>query len=464
MTREGRQFPKPAPPVLAFALLFGALGAARGDPTGIVGATVIDGTDGAPLADGVVVMDGERIIAVGPRGRVAIPPAARIIDGTGKWLTPGLIDAHIHFFQSGGLYTRPDVIDLRDLRPYAEEIARIRDHIPDTFARYLASGVTSVVDVGGPFWTFEVREAARRSPAAPRVAVAGPLIATYAPRELRSADPPLIEVQSPEEARTAARRVLARQPDLLKIWFIRRPGANLSDQTALVRPAIEESHAAGVRVAVHATELETARAAVLAGADILAHSVDDRRVDDAFVELLQQHRIPYVTTLGVTRGYRDVLGRRVQLSDIERRVGDPEVIASFDDLAHLPFWKKPWGISWPGVQVMNWNLKRLVGRGILIAAGTDAGNIGTLHGPALHRELDRMAEAGLTPGQVLHAATRGGAEVIGRSGDLGTIEPGKWADMLVLDADPLLDVRNLRRIHRVVKAGRVFDPVELIPK
>lgn len=446
------------------ALLMHAAALAAGPPalTAWVGATLIDGTDAPARPDAVVLVAGERIAAVGRLGQLAIPENARVVEVSGKWLMPGLIDAHVHFFQSGGLYTRPDVIDLRDLRPYAEEVAWIKARLPATLARYLASGVTAVVDMGGPFWNFELRELARRTQRAPRVAVAGPLISTYLPPELESDDPPIIRVDSPAAARVLARRELDRRPELVKFWFIHMPGDDLAAQAALLRAVAAESHAAGVRVAVHATELAVARAALAAGADVLVHSVDDRRVDDGFVRRLRARQVPYIPTLMVQEGYREVLGRRVRLSEIERRLGDPAVIATFADLERLPGRAPFWAGRSPSREVMFWNLRRLQAAGVPIAAGTDAGNIGTLHGPALHRELELMAEAGLPPAAILRAATQGGARVMGRSDALGTIEAGKLADMLLLDADPLADIRNTRRIHRVIKGGVAFDPQQIV--
>jgi imidazolonepropionase-like amidohydrolase len=255
---------------------------------------------------------------------------------------------------------------------------------------------------------------------------------------------------------------LARQPDLIKVWFIHRPSDDIAAQARLVQAVSAEAHAAGVRVIVHATELEVARAAAHAGADVLAHSVDDARIDDEFVRLLKERNVTYITTLMVQEGYRQVLGQDVRLTDIERRLGDPAVIATFDDLARLhpgAGWRMP--AAGPRERIMEWNLRRLHEAGVTIAAGTDAGNIGTLHGPALHREMEMMAQAGLSPEAVLIAATRGAAQAMGRSADLGTIETGKRADLLLLDADPLADITHTRQIHRVIKDGEVLDPARL---
>ena len=450
-------------PLLACALLGG--GDTRADApatsTAFTGATIVNSSGAPPIADGVVVVTGERIAAVGPRDKVAIPAGATLVDLKGKWIIPGLIDAHVHFFQSGGLYTRPDAIDLRDLRPYAEEIAFIKKRLP--FARYLACGVTAVADVGGPMWNFEVRELANKAVHAPRVAVAGPLVSTWQPPKLKVDDPPIIEVHSGDEARALVKRLVEREPDLVKIWFIHRRGDDLKAQGELVRAAVEESHAAAVRVAVHATQLEVARTAVEAGAEVLVHSVDDKAVDDDFLRLLKAKDVVYTTTIVVYEGYAEVFGQCVELNDVETRCGDPLVIATFADVAKLdPKRAPPKRPHPPTNPVVLANLKRVQAAGICVAAGTDAGNIGTLHGPSLHREFELMRDAGLTPAEILRAATFGGARVMGREKELGTLEPGKLADLVILDADPLADVVNLRKIHRVVKGGVVLDPEALL--
>jgi imidazolonepropionase-like amidohydrolase len=144
--------------------------------TAIVGGTVIhperDGAD-AVAPNTTIVVRGTRIAAVGPAASTPVPAGAEVIDARGKWVIPGLVDSHVHFFQSGNLYTRPDAADFNAVVPYKQEVARNAARLPETFKVWLRSGVTSVADVGGPFWNFDVRDAAAKSPAAPRVAVAG---------------------------------------------------------------------------------------------------------------------------------------------------------------------------------------------------------------------------------------------------------------------------------------------------
>lgn len=436
-------------------------------PIAFVNATVIDGTGRPPIEDAIVIIEARRIAAVGPSREIVVPTDARVIDTTGRWIIPGLIDAHVHFFQSGGLYTRPDIIDLRRIRPYEEEISELRARLPQTLVRYLASGVTTVLDVGGPLWTLEARDLARRQEAAPWVAATGPLLATYAPEELMCLDdPPMIPIATAQQARAATSRLLAHKPDLIKIWFV-FPAADISNEIAWVRAAIQKAHAEGVRVVVHATQRRVARAVVESGADVLAHSVDDEKLDAALLDMMAARGVVYVTTLVVQEGYREVFGGYVQLTGIERDLGDPRAIDSFDDLDDVPEILRPgWVRARPRPAravdpVPAANLRHVAARGIAIAAGSDAGNIGTLHGPALHRELQLMVQAGLTPMQTLVAATQGGAAALGRPDEIGTLEAGKLADLVVLNADPLIDIANTQRIHLVVRDGEMFDAAAL---
>lgn len=439
----------------------------------IVGGTLTNPHGAASIENAVIIVEAAKIVKVAKRNEIEIPAGAETINAEGKWIIPGLIDSHVHFFQSGGLYTRPDVIDLRKHVPYAEqELAQIRDRLPDTFARYLRCGITSVVDVGGPFWNFQVRELAQQSDLAPRVAVAGPLISTYQPEALTTTDPPIIKVTSIEEVRALVQRQVEKRADLIKIWYIVRQGQTPEDNLHLVKATIEESHRSGVRVAVHATQLETAKAAVIAGADVLVHSVTDKEVDEEFIELLKEKHVIYIPTLVVFEGYSEVFSQQIKLTVPEHNIANPFVVSSLFDLRHLPQEEipervlnnlnNPEPVS-PNPTLLN-NLKRLQDAGVTIATGTDAGNIGTLHGPAIFREFELMTEAGLSPKEILTASTINGAKVMGQQEELGSIEEGKLADMVILNSDPMLDIQNTSDIHLVFKNGSMYTPKQIVSK
>ncbi|MFH1462847.1 MAG: amidohydrolase family protein [Pseudomonadota bacterium] len=455
---------------LALALLCPTPALAAEDLRARTGATVWDGTGADPIPDAVVLIEGDHIRAVGPRATVRIPKKATVEDLSGAFIVPGLIDAHVHFFQTASLYTRPDIFDGTALRPYAEDQQHARASLEGTFARYLASGVTAVVDVGGPFWNFEVRDLARQGGAAPHVAVAGPLISTVSRPQLDLGDPPIIQAHDAEEARALARAQLARHPDLLKVWYIVDPEQGLEPGRPILEAVVAEGHAAGVRVMVHATELETARAAVTAGVDLLAHSIDDQPVDEAFLALLRERDVPLIGTLVVYEGYAEVLGQAVDLTPLEARLGDPWVRRTWSELAVADLSDEALAKNAARVErlkargpVMAANLAAIQAAGLPVAAGTDAGNIGTLHGPSLHRELALMHAAGLSNRDVLLAATRDAARIFAAEPDIGTLAPGMQADLLVLDADPLQDLANLQRLRRVVLGGRDLEPAVLLP-
>ena len=168
------------------------------DRLAIVGATVIDGTGAPPRPDAVVVVEDRRIVSVGGRGSVVLPDDADVIDATGKWLIPGLIDAHVHLSRSASLYSAPDDLDLRAYRDWeSDEVPRTRAALSATFARYIASGVTSVIDRGGPFGWLDVRELAEAQSVAPRIALSGPLLTSYRPSSADRPDPTGFQIETP---------------------------------------------------------------------------------------------------------------------------------------------------------------------------------------------------------------------------------------------------------------------------
>jgi imidazolonepropionase-like amidohydrolase len=453
--------------VVTFSLFSAALHAEK---ISLVGATVINPADGKVLPNATVVINGDKIerVAMGKQDAAAF---GKQIDCAGKFILPGYVDTHIHFFQSADLFTRPDGADFNSLRPYKDEVAWIKSHLDDVFARYIRCGITSVVDVGGPMWNFEVRKKANATAKAPRIAVAGPLISSVSREKLDLGDPPIVKIDSPDHAREFVRKLAEQKPDLVKIWYIVDKDHPVDAFRPIVRATVEESHAHKIRVAVHATELETAHAAVQEGADVLVHSVIDKPVDDGFVNLLKDRHIILCPTLVVFERYGRTFSHQLNLTSEEQKWGNPEVIASLD-VTKIPQDKLPERVKTAladpkaaldkinkTYEVALPNLKKLEDAGVTIAAGTDAGNIGTIHGPALFREFQLMKEAGLTPMQILQCATANAAKLFGgdTGAHIGKIENGYFADLVILKSNPLNDIENASDIDTVIKNGVVYQ-------
>jgi imidazolonepropionase-like amidohydrolase len=450
--------------------------AAHAERYSLIGGTIISPADGKVMPNATIVINGDTIERVA-MGRQDAETLGKQIACVGKFILPGYIDTHVHFFQSADLFTRPDVVDLNNIRPYKDEVAWIKSHLDDTFARYLRCGITSVVDVGGPMWNFEVRKKANATDKAPHVAVAGPLISSVSREKLDLGDPPIVRIDTPDQARAFVRKLAEQKPDLVKIWYIVDKDHRVDSFRPIARATIEESHAHKIRVAVHATELETARAAVEEGADILVHSVVDQPIDDAFVKLLKERHIILCPTLVVFERYGRTFSHQLNLTPEEKAWGNPEVIASLD-VTNIPAEKLPdrikdslakpeealdrikkvYDVALP-------NLKKLEDAGIQIAAGTDAGNIGTIHGPALFREFQLMKEAGLRNMQILQAATANAAQLFGgeTGARIGKIEPNALADLVILTANPLDDISNTSKIESVIKNGVSYEATSLLP-
>ena len=497
--------------IVSIASLAEAAGAKK---IALVNGTVIDPGTSKVVPNALVIIEGDHISAVGDQATATSTKDARVIDCKGKFILPGYIDTHVHFFQSGDIYTRPDAVDLTSVRSYKDEHAWIERNLRDTFARYLRCGITSVVDIGGPMWNFQLRKLAKSVDKAPRLAVAGPLISSVARPQLElNGDPPIVKIDTPEQGRQMVQKLAKENPDYIKIWYIvppaqpaeritpkpgeggspspsSAPGQSDVERAAIFRPVVhavvEESHRLKLRVAVHATELEAARASVEEGADLLVHSVTDKPVDDAFAKLLKDRGTILTPTLVVFERYGRTFANKLELTPEEKAWGNPEVIASLD-VTKLPPDKVPDRIKTAVANpqpvldriqqtydIALKNLKTLEDAGITIATGTDAGNIGTIHGPAIFREFQLMKQAGLTPMQILQCTTANAAKVFDttggtsfRSSDLspkiGSLKPGNFADLVILKSNPLDDIKHASDIDSVMKNG-VLYPADSILK
>ena len=389
------------------------------------------------------------------------------------WITPGLIDAHVHFSQTGWADGRPDAIDVRAQHPYEQVEADLKAN-PDRFGRsYVCSGVTSVFDVGGYPWTLQLHDKFENDTRVPHVVAAGPLLSTLDHWLNLAAERQFIVLKDEASARGGVRYLASQGSKAVKVWYIVRPPALSVEASApAVTAAGDEARKLKLPLIVHATGLAEAKASLRAGANVLVHSVEDLPVDQEFLDLAKRNGTIVIPTLTVLDGYvrmfRGAVDRKAPLVDDPNGCVDRQTLAKIAETATLDASLVPADRMAARLQraerftrVTRGNLKTLVNAGIPIATGTDAGNPLTLHGLAVYAEMEAMQASGMTPMQVIVASTATASRAMGLEKQVGTIEKGKDADLVIVGADPSVDVANFRKIRYVVRSGVVRDMTDL---
>lgn len=420
----------------------------------------------------VKISDG-KITRIDRFKKLSIDSGDTLIDGTGKYLIPGLMDTHIHFFQSGGIYTRPDALDLTHVFSYEEEIQFAKDHATDYLRRYLRNGITTVMDVGGPLWNYEVRDSLAENTRSPNVLVTGPLFSMVSRPQLDRGDPPIIQVTTKEEVLALFNQQLPYRPDFMKVWYVVTPDLPAEQSYPLVAYLGELCRESNLKLAVHATQLETARLAVKAGANILVHSIDDALIPTDFIKELKQKQVTYIPTLIVGDGYFKTFTGTLDHHPQDLRWANPAAYNSLLDPNRLD--KSAWpdrlkvlyGLERPARldqqdSIMRINLKNVFDGGVNVATGTDAGNIGTMHVSSYLQELEAMSKADLSNWDLLVSSTINAAKGFDLDDRLGSIQVGKEADLVLLGANPLQGLQQLNAIELVMKGGELLNPEEIL--
>lgn len=413
------------------------------------GARVITGEDGPPIERGAFLVENGRFVRVGRAGEVPAPAGAARVDLAGKTVIPALVDAHSHIGYMKDLTSGP--------QNYT------RENILDHMRRFAYFGIAASQAMGSDFGElpFAMREelAAGRHPDAARFLTAGrglaPLV-EISPTNMRHA---AYAVTTVEGARADVRELARQQVSIVKTWVDDRGGAITPLAPELYRAIIDEAHANGLRVAVHATGLADAKALLRAGIDIFGHMIED--VDEELIGLLKAR--PATAILLALNAPRRVVSAPWinpphplivetvsprQIARLQGRLASQKP----DDTERA---RRAWDRLARGIRL-------LAAAGVRIGVGTDGGGQtgDQFVGWTMHTEMENMVVAGMTPAQVLGAATRASAEILGLA-DLGTVAAGKSADFVVLDANPLDDITNTRRISRVFLRGAEVDRARL---
>jgi imidazolonepropionase-like amidohydrolase len=405
------------------------------------GARLIDGTGAPPVDNATVVIEGERIVAVGPAGKVAVPKGARSVDARGRTIIPGLISAHSHV----GL-----VVDGQN-----KADGYTRENVVAQLAQFERYGVTSIIALGlNRDLVYQLRDEQKRGEfAGASLFTAGRGIGVPdAAPPVPVAPDQVYRPQTPEEAVAQVRETASHHPDMLKLWVDDIYGKFLRMKPAVFQAAIAEAHKQGIRVAAHVFYLADAKALAAAGVDAFAHSIRDQPVDAELIAVMKARGIFYVATFTVDESAfifaedpsltQDAFFAAAVPPGLLKQLGTPEYKAKVASDANLAKIKAALANGQK-------NLKTLHDAGCRIAFGTDSGAQPVrIPGWAEHHELELMVRAGLSPMEALIAATRGSAEMLGLT-DRGTLEAGKRADLLVLGGDPLESIRNTRQLVAV---------------
>src|SRR6266513_2927424 len=394
--------------IIILAVLAGfAVSAAAQVVTAFEGARLIVG-DGRVIENATLVVDGTKIAEAGRGADVRVPAAAKRMNLAGKTVMPMIIDTHVHLSPSRDAIVR----DLK-MRAYY--------------------GVSAALSMGTD--NYDVLDIRNQTiPGAARYLSAGRGITM--PEPGRTTAP--YWITSAAEGRKAVQEAAAHKVDFVKIWVDNRDGKYQKLTPEMYGAVIDEAHKRGLRVTAHLFDLEDAKGLIRAGVDALAHGVRDKDIDDEFVAMFKAHPKLVLTPNLPDRGVKtDLSWLRAGLS--------PEEFAKLEKANT----DRPKAQAFYGIQARN--LKRLNAAGAFIVLGSDGNRP---WGP--HEEMQDMVLAGMTPMQVIVAATRNSAEYL-RIADAGTLQAGKSADFIVLDANPLDDITNTRRISAVVLRGAAVD-------
>jgi imidazolonepropionase-like amidohydrolase len=463
-------------------------------PTAIVGATMIDGNGGQPLRDATIVVVGNRISAVGPRAAVQVAKDAVVVDGAGKYVTPGFIDTNVHLSLYGG--SPGDRYET--MSKYQPQSAVL---VLEAAQLHLKHGVTTVRDSYGQLIALkEVRDAIARGEAVgPRMLVAGNIVGWGGPFSvsfslIRDQGLTLFQEQMndlitqgsgeelmdmvPEELRVAINSYLDKGPDFIKYggtshWY--NPtfiGFSPDAQKVLV----EETHKRGLVAETHSTSPEGLRLSVLAGIDLIQHPevLVPREMPDELARLIAERGVICSMLVNTVTGsawekyLKDKAEAERKQAAAEKEAGSAAKHAQ--TLAELRKERREFGVD---TEVRRRNAQKLIQAGAVVTIGTDnfwaaapefrrvRKRESQEHGLGSIIAIEGLVELGMTPAQAIVSATKNGAAACKSLKDFGTLEAGKIADLLILDADPLADISNIRKLNRVMREGRFIDTSKL---
>jgi imidazolonepropionase-like amidohydrolase len=423
-------------------------GAQEATRLALVGGMLLDGYDAPPIHHAAILIEGDRIVRAGPRSEVTIPPGTRIIDTSGRTMMPGMIELHAHLVLLGhGDYGR--------WFPWIDQQGRARmlPQVMEIAARQLLmAGVTSAVDLGAPIAeSLAIRDRiAKGEIPGPRMAMSGPWLTRNVaifPEDYQ------IKVTSPAQAAAEVDRLATAGVDVIKA----HAGLTRDDYKAIA----DAAHKRGLRVQAHVYAERDVWNALDGGIDVLTHAgsagTAPPYTPELVASIVNAGRPVVITAAHRSWIYPDTAAFPERLQDPQLKQDFPPTV--YDEIQRsLQNWRALGYFSRTDREVFfrERGLKQFIESGAIMGMGTDSGTPMNFHTEALWREAKAHVDMGMSPQRVISALTRVGATVLGKQRELGTIEPGKLADVIVVHGNPLFDITSLAHVETVVKGGKVF--------
>lgn len=405
----------------------------------LTGLTLIDGSGSSPVAGAnVLISDGE-IIAAGPGSSVPVPPGARQTNLAGKYVVPGLIDLHVHLGTTGG--------------PGFRAADYTRERVLHNLNSYLYFGVTSVRSIGTERQAgLEIRDEQRSQPVTTaRLFTAGRGFTAPGGHPSQEIGDIARQPKTPAEAAADVAELSRQKVDAIKIWVDKIGGRAPQISRPIIEEILKQAATSNIPVTAHIHSLEDTLHLMKHGAAGFLHMIrDTEKIPDTLLAEARDKRIPFTPTLirQELAWYFKERAERLDDSDVGRLVDPVTHTAMREAVAN----SKPSAAAREQFDIAMRNTAKFAAAGVPIGVGSDGGSQMDLPGLMTHRECELLAEAGMKPLEVIRAATSNGALALRRP-ELGVIAAGKRADLVVLDADPVANVSNLRRIHRVMLDG-----------
>ena len=414
----------------------------------IIGAVLIDGTGGPSISNTVVIVAGTRIRAIGNRANMPIPAGVEKINGAGKFLVPGLIDLHVHLGTRAGAEYK--------------NVEYTRQRVEENLNTYLYFGVTAVRSMGTDRQAaFDVRKAERDGQLlTARLFTAGRGFTAPRGHPSQEVGDVVIQTDSPEEARRQVDSLATQQVDAIKIWVDDLGGKAPKIKATVIDAILDQARKYNIPVTAHIYSLADTEHLVQAGAAGFLHMIQDtENIDPVFIARLRDLRLVFAPTL-----VRQELGwlyaehpQMLDDPDVARTVDAGSIDAARQDArsSHVTRADRQ------DFERAMRNTRKLAAGGVLIGVGSDGGSTLDFPGLMTHREIELLVEAGFSPMDAIVAATRNGALALRKGDEIGTVEPGRLADLILVSANPLEDVRNLRKIDRLMLNGEWVERTAL---